>query len=149
MLEEYFIKQMNFLKEENERLKEENQRKDNQFLVLEERPQIKLELIANEPLFKRLEEKGIELKKIVEEYGSREIQELIKDLVLYKEIKNDNYFAIVKINNKYYGLEKYYDEYKFKSQVYVDFDEAVYNDLVDKLYDKVQNEINRRKQEQK
>jgi len=77
MMEEHFIKQMESLKEENQRLKEENQKKDNQFLVLEERPQIKLELIANEPLFKRLEEKGIELNKIVEEMGSKEIQELI------------------------------------------------------------------------
>jgi len=148
-LEEYFIKQLDELKEENEKLKKENQEKDNKFLVLEEKSQIKVELIANDALFRKLEENDIDLNKIVDEMGSNEIKNLIKNLELYREVKNDNYVAIVKINNQYYGLEKYYDEFKLKNRVYVDLDEVIYYELTDKFYDRVQNELNRRKQEQK
>jgi len=69
--------------------------------------------------------------------------------VSYDGIANDNYVAIVKINNQYYGLEKYYDEFKLKNRVYVDLDEVIYYELTDNFYDIVQNELNRRKQEQK
>jgi len=148
-LEEYFIKQLDELKEENEKLKKENQEKDNKFLVLEEKSQIKVELIANDALFRKLEENDIDLNKIVDEMGSNEIKNLIKNLELYREVKNDNYVAIVKINNQYYGLEKYYDEFKLKNRVYVDLDEVIYYELTDNFYDIVQNELNRRKQEQK
>ncbi len=145
-LERYFIKQLDELKKENERLKKENQEKDNKFLVLEERPQAKVELIADDALLRILEENNIDLNYIVEEMGVKEVQELIKDLCLYREAKNDNYVAIVKINNLFYGLEKYYDEYKVKPNVYVDLDDAIYYDLTDKFYDVVSSEITRRKQ---
>jgi len=149
MIEEYFVKELENLKQENQKLREEIHKKDNKFLMLEERPQVNLELIANETLFKKLDEKGIDLNKIVDEMGSKEIQELIKDLVLYKEMKNDDYVAIIRMNNRFYGLEKYYNEYKLEPDVYVDLDDAIYHDLVDKFYDKVQNEINRREKEKK
>ena len=145
-LEEYFIKQLDELKEENEKLKKENQEKDNKFLVLEEKSQIKVELIANDALFRKLEENDIDLSKILDEMGSDEIKNLIKNLELYREVKNDNYVAIVKINNQYYGLEKYYDEFKLKNRVYVDLDDAIYYDLTDKFYDIVESEITRRNQ---
>lgn len=147
-LEEYFIKQLDELKEENEKLKKENQEKDNKFIVLEERPQVKVELIAKDALLRKLEEENIDLNSIVKEMGSKEVQALIKDLCLYRDVKKDNYIAIVKINNSFYGLEKYYDEFKLNNKVFVDLDEAIY-DLTDGLYDRVQNELNRKKQEQK
>jgi len=146
MIEKYFLDELEALKKENKELKEEIQKKDNRFLVLEERPQVKLELIKSDAIFKRLDEKGIDLQKIDDEFGTKEVQELIKDLVLYREVKNDSYVAIIRINGKCYGLEKYYDEYKVKPNVYVDFDDAIYN-LTDIFYDIVSSEITRRNQE--
>lgn len=148
MIEQYFLDELKKLKEENERLKKENQEKDNKFIVLEEKPQIKIELIANDALFRKLEGKGIDLQEIIDAYGAQKVQELIKDLVLYKEVKNDNYYAIIKINEKHYGLEKYYDEYKVKPNVYTNLDDAIYYDLTDKFYDIVSSEITRRKQKE-
>ena len=141
MLEEYVLKKLESLEKENTELKAELEKKNNAFLQLEERDEVKLELIGNESLFQKIEEAGFSLKQIEEDMGVNEIANMIKELNLYKEVNSNNHEAVIRVNNKCYGLLKYYDEYRFDDRVYVDLDEAIRCELVDKLYDKVRIKI--------
>ena len=136
MIEEYVLKKLESLEKENAELKAELEKKNNAFLQLEERAEVRLELIGNESLFQKIEEAGFSLKQIVEDMGDSEIANLIKELNLYKEVNSNDHAAVIRVNNKCYGLTKYYDEYRFDDRVYVDLDEAIKCDLVDKLFEK-------------
>ena len=136
MIEEYVLKKLESLEKENAELKAELEKKNNAFLQLEERAEVRLELIGNESLFQKIEEAGFSLKQIVEDMGDSEIANMIKELNLYKEVNSNDHAAVIRVNNKCYGLTKYYDEYRFDDRVYVDLDEAIKCDLVDKLFEK-------------
>ena len=137
MIEEYVLKKLESLEKENAELKAELEKKNSAFLQLEEHKEIKLELIGNDSLFQKIEEAGFSLKQIEEDMGVNEIADMIKELNLYKEVNSTNHAAVIRVNNKCYGLSKYYDEYRFDDIVYVDLDDAIKYDLVDKLFEKV------------
>ena len=79
--------------------------------------------------------------------GFSESRELLEDIELrnlYKEKlpkKNNNSKEscniVVKVGNKYYELEKYYGDYKLENQVSVTWEDEIYYELVDKLYDEI------------
>ena len=141
MIEEYVLKKLESLEKENAELKAELGKKNSAFLQLEEHKEIKLELIGNDSLFQKIEEAGFSLKQIEEDMGVNEIANMIKELNLYKEVNSTNHAAVIRVNNKCYGLSKYYDEYRFDDTVYVDLDDAIKYDLVDKLFEKVRRKI--------
>ena len=79
---------------------------------------------------------------------------IILNLNLYKEKlqkKSNNGKAscdiIVKIGNKYYELEKYYGDYKLDNQVSITWEDEVYYELVDKLYDEINSYLRKLKEE--
>ena len=147
MLEEYVLKKLESLEKENAELKAELEKKNNAFLQLEERDEVKLELIGDVSLFQKIEEAGFSLKQIKEDMGVNEIANMIKELNLYKEVNSNDHEAVIRVNNKCYGLSKYYDEYRLNDRVYVDLDEAIECELVDKLHDKVRIKIKNTKAE--
>lgn len=138
MIEQYVIDELNNLKEENRKLKEELIKEQNKMVVSIDNPKIyKIELIEKSSVIKRLEENGIDLIKLYDEEGTEKYLELIKDLKLYKDKfkQNDNVIAVVKYHNRYYEMTPYYNEYKLENEVYIDLDKAILNELVDELYD--------------
>ena len=147
MLEEYVLKKLESLEKENAELKAEVEKKNNALLQLEERDEVKLELIGDVSLFQKIEEAGFSLKQIKEDMGVNEIANMIKELNLYKEVNSNDHAAVIRVNNKCYGLSKYYDEYRLNDRVYVDLDEAIECELVDKLHDKVRIKIKNTKAE--
>lgn len=138
MIEKYVIDELNKLKEENSRLREELTKEQNKMVVSIDNPKVyKIELIEKESVIQKLEEADIDLIKLYDEEGTDRYFELIKDLKLYKDKfkQNNNVIAVVKYNNKYYEMTPYYNTYKLEDEVYIDLDKAILNELVDELYD--------------
>lgn len=138
MIEQYVINELNNLKEENSKLREELTKEQNKMVVSIDNPKVyKIELIDKKSVIKKLEENGVDLIKLYDEEGTDRYFELIKDLKLYKDKfkQNDKVVAVVKFNNRYYEMTPYYNEYKLEDEVYIDLDKAILNELVDELYD--------------
>ena len=54
---------------------------------------------------------------------------------------------VVKVGNKYYELEKYYGDYKLENKVSVTWEDEIYYELVDKLYDEIGSYLRKLKKE--
>lgn len=138
MIEQYVINELENLKEENRKLKEELTKEQNKMVVSIDNPKVyKIELIEKDSVIKKLEESGVDLIKLYDEEGTDKYFELIKDLKLYKDKfkQNDKVVAVVRYNNKYYEMTQYYNDFKLENEVYLDLDSAISNVLVDELYD--------------
>ena len=149
MIEEYVIKELNGLKEENQRLRDEvNKLKNIKVASVEDEP-VYIDLKNKDYVIKTLEEKGYNLQDVSDNYGSQELSNLIKTLELYKDYfpsSKKDVKAIVRVDKKYYELTTYYSsEYRMENQVFISIDDAVYNDLTDKLYDMINDELRERK----
>lgn len=142
MIEQYVIDELNNLKQENIKLKEELNVEKNKLVVSVDDPKVyKIELIEKSSVIAKLEENGIDLIKLYDEEGTDKYFELIKNLKLYKDKfkQNDKVIAVVKYSNRYYEMTPYYNEYKLENEVYLDLDSAISNVLVDELYDLLRN----------
>ena len=153
MIEEYVIKELNGLKEENQRLRDEvNRLKNIKVASVEDEP-VYIDLKNKDYVIKTLEEKGYNLQDVYDNYGSQEISNLIKTLELYKDYlpsSKKDVKAIVRVDKKYYELTTYYSsEYRMETQVFINIDDAIYNDLADKLYDMINDELRERKKKKK
>lgn len=152
MIEQYVINELENLKEENRKLKEELNVEKNKLVVSIDNPKVyKIELIEKDSVIKKLEEAGVDLIKLYDEEGTDKYHELIKELKLYKNKfkQNDKVVAVVRFNNKYYEMTPYYNEYKLENEVYLDLDSAISNVLVDELYDLLRNyKYQKQKEEQ-
>ena len=148
MIEEYVIKELNGLKEENQRLRDEvNKLKNIKVASVDDEP-VYIDLKNKDYVIKTLEEKGYNLQDVSDNYGSQELSNLIKTLELYKDYlpSSKKVKAIVRVDKKYYELTTYYSsEYRMENQVFISIDDAVYNDLTDKLYDMINDELRERK----
>lgn len=152
MIEQYVINELNNLKEENSKLREELTKEQNKMIVSIDNPKVyKIELIEKESVIKKLEENGVDLIKLYDEEGTDRYFELIKDLKLYKDKfkQNDKVVAVVKFNNRYYEMTPYYNEYKLENEVYIDLDKAILNELVDELYDLLRDYKYQKQKEEK
>lgn len=154
MIEEYVLDELKKYKVENEALKEKLINEKNRHVRSVDTKAVEIELIPTENCVKKLEDANIDLNYLVEEMGSKEIMEKIITLRLYKDKikskKSDDENTIVKVNNKYYELTRYYsNSYKLEDEVYITLEDAVYNELVDKLYDNINSYLKRLKEESK
>lgn len=156
MIEKYVLNELDKYKIENAELKSEINRLRNKFIVMVDETPKRGELISIETIIKILEENNIEPKKIVDDMGSDEIRDIILNLKLYKEKSPKKYdssrekdLAVIKIGNYYYSLEKYYSDYKLEERVYITWSDEVYNELVDELYDKLNEYIRKQAKENK
>ncbi len=156
MIEQYVLDELKKYKEENEQLKKENYDLKNKYVVMVDETPKKAELKPLDTIIAILNENNIDLKKITSEMGANEIRDLILNLNLYKEkipkkANNDKESCdiVVKIGNKYYELEKYYGDYKLKNQVSITWEDEVYYELVDKLYDEINSYLRKLKKESK
>ena len=152
MIEQYVIDEIKQLKEENFKLKEEIIKNQSEPFKWVEAKIYDLELIGEETIIKTLEENNYKLEELESNYSSEEYINIIKKHNLYREKlnrKKNNYEGIVKYKNKYYGLETYYGGFKFDDIVYIDLDTAIYHELTDELYDVINQELRKRKQEEK
>lgn len=157
MIEQYVLDELEKYKEENEELKKEIFGLKNKFVVMVDETPKRGELKPIEVIIEKLKENNVEPQKIVDEMGSREIQELIINLELYKEKlpKKSNCSsreydkAIVKVGNKYYSMETYYDEYKLEEVVYLTWEDEIYNELCDEFYERINSYLRSLKVEQK
>lgn len=142
MIEQYVLDELKKYKEENEMLKDKLTKEKNRFIKSVDEKAVEIELIPTENCVKKLKEANIDLSNLVEEMGSKEITEIIISLGLYKDKikskRSDDENTIVKVNNKYYELTRCYNnEYRLENEVYITLEDAVYYDLVDKLYDNI------------
>lgn len=151
MIEQYVINELENLKEENRKLKEELTKEQNKMVVSVDNPKVyKIELIEKDSVIKKLEEADIDLIRLYDEEGTDKYHELIKNLKLYKDKfkQNDKVVAVVRYNNRYYEMTPYYNEFKLENEVYLDLDSAISNVLVDELYDLLRNYKYQKKQEE-
>lgn len=153
MIEEYVIKELNGLKEENQKLRDKINKLENRRITsIEDNAAVYIELKSKELIIKTLEEKGYNLESIVNNYGGVEMSNLIKSLDLYRDYipsHKKDIKGIVKVDKQYYELTTYYNEYRLENEVFMDIDTAIYNDLTDKLYDMIQSELRKRQVEAK
>lgn len=150
MIEQYILDELKKYKEENEILKEKLINEKNKIVRSVDAKAIEIELIPTENCVKKLKEANINLNYLVDEMGSREIMETIISLGLFKDKikfkRSDDENIIVKVNNKYYELMRYYNDYKLDEQVYITLEDAVYNELVDQLYDNINSYLRENKE---
>lgn len=156
MIEEYVLDELKKCKEENEQLKKENYNLKNKYVVMVDEKPKKAELKPIDNIIAILNENNIEPEKVISEMGANEIRNLILDLNLYKEKipkktsnGNESCNIVVKIGNKYYELEKYYGDYKLEKQVSITWEDEVYCELVDELYDEIDSYLRKLKKESK
>lgn len=137
MVEQYVIEEIKKLKEENEKLKQELNDEKNKLVMSVEGKPYYIELIDRKIIIDRLIENDIDPIKMYDEYGTNEFLRIIKDLYLYKDKfkQGKKAICIVRYNNKYYEMTSYYSEYKLGDEVYLNLEKAIYNELVDELYD--------------
>lgn len=137
MVEQYVIEEIKKLKEENEKLKQELNDEKNKLVMSVEGKPCYIELIDRKIIIDRLIENNIDPIKMYDEYGTNEFLRIIKELNLYKDKfkQGKDAVCIVRYNNKYYEMTSYYSEYKLCDEVYLDLEKAIYNELVDELYD--------------
>ena len=137
MVEQYVIEEIKKLKEENEKLKQELNDEKNKLVMSVEGKPYYIELIDRKIIIDRLIENDIDPIKMYDEYGTNEFLRIIKDLYLYKDKfkQGKDAICIVRYNNKYYEMTSYYSEYKLGDEVYLNLEKAIYNELVDELYD--------------
>lgn len=151
MIEQYVLDELKKYKEENEQLKKENYDLKNKFVVMVNETPKRGELKPINNIIEILNENNIDPRRVVDEMGSCEIRDLILNLNLFKESlpkKNNNGCDIVvKVGNKYYELEKYYDDYKLESQVSITWEDEIYYELVDKLFDEINSYLRKLKEE--
>lgn len=154
MIEQYVLDELKKYKEENEQLKKENFNLKNKYVVMVDETPKKAELKPLDNIITILNENNIDLKKITSEMGANEIRDLTLNLNLYKEKipkKSNNgkesCDIVVKVGNKYYELEKYYSDYKLENQVSITWEDEVYYELVDKLYDEINSYLRKLKKE--
>lgn len=149
MIEQYVLDELKKYKEENEELKRELLIKENIRVQSVKEEPVKIELIPIDNVVSKLQEKGIDIQKVIDEMGSDAIRDLIIELGLYKNKIIKENCTIVKVDNKYFEFERYYSYgYKLEEQVYIDLKEAVYYELVDDLYDKLNYYIKNQKKEE-
>ena len=154
MIEQYVLDELKKYKEENEQLKKENFNLKNKYVVMVDETPKKAELKPLDNIIAILNENNIDPKKITSEMGANEIRDLILNLNLYKEkipkktsnVK-ESWDIVVKIGNKYYELEKYYGDYKLEKQVFITWEDDVYCELVDELYDEINSYLRKLKKE--
>lgn len=144
MIEQYVLDELKKYKEECERQKEEIFNLKNKFIVMVDETPKRGELKPIDTIIEILKENNIEPQKIVDEMGSNEIRDMILNLGLCKEKlprKSDKYNkydeAIIRVGNKYYAMETYYNSYKLEDEVYINWEDEVYYELCDELYDKI------------
>ena len=154
MIEQYVLDELKKYKEENEQLKKENFNLKNKYVVMVDETSKKAELKPLDNIIAILNENNIDPKKITSEMGANEIRDLILNLNLYKEKipkktsnGKESCDIVVKIGNKYYELEKYYGDYKLENQVSITWEDEVYYELVDKLYDEIGSYLRKLKKE--
>ena len=154
MIEQYVLDELKKYKEENEQLKKENFDLKNKYVVMVNETPKRGELKPIDNIISILNENNIDPRRVVDEMGSNEIRDLILNLNLYKEKlpkKSNNgresCDIIVKIGNKCYELEKYYGDYKLENQVSITWEDEVYYELVDKLYDEINSYLRKLKKE--
>lgn len=151
MIEQYVIDELKNLKEENQKLREEINKEQNKTVVSIDNPKLyKIELIENDSIIKKLEEKGIDLIKLYDEEGTDKYLELIKELKLYRnKFKQSNEaIAVVKYDNRYYEMTSYCSKYRLENEVYIDLDKAIENELVGCLYDLLRSYKYRKQKEE-
>ena len=154
MIEQYVLDELKKYKEENEQLKKENFNLKNKYVVMVDETPKKAELKPLDNIIAILNENNIDPKKITSEMGANEIRDLILNLNLYKEKipkktsnGKESCDIVVKIGNKYYELEKYYGDYKLEKQVFITWEDDVYCELVDELYDEINSYLRKLKKE--
>lgn len=154
MIEEYVLDELKKCKEENEQLKKENYDLKNKYVVMVDEKSKNAELKPIDNIIAILNENNIEPEKVISEMGAGEIRDLILNLNLYKEKNPKNTSngkescnIVVKIGNKYYELEKYYGDYKLEKRVSITWEDAVYCELVDELYDEINSYLRKLKKE--
>ena len=154
MIEQYVLDELKKYKEENEQLKKENFNLKNKYVVMVDETPKKAELKPLDNIITILNENNIDPKRITSEMGANEIRDLILNLKLYKEKipkktsnGEESCDIVVKIGNKHYELEKYYGDYKLKNQVSITWEDEVYYELVDKLYDEINSYLRKLKKE--
>lgn len=154
MIEQYVLDELKKYKEENEQLKKENFNLKNKYVVMVDETPKKAELKPLDNIIAILNENNIDPKKITSEMGANEIRDLILNLNLYKEKipkktsnGKESCDIVVKIGNKYYELEKYYGDYKLEKQVFITWEDDVYCELVDELYDEIDSYLRKLKKE--
>lgn len=153
MIEQYILDELKKYKEENEILKETLINEKNRFIKSVDTKAVEIELIPTKNCVEKLTKANVDLNNLVDEMGSKEIMKLIIELGLYKDKikskRSDDENTIVKINNKYYELTRYYNDYKLDIEVYITLEDAVYNELVDQLYDNINSYLKFQKEENK
>lgn len=153
MIEEYVIKELDTLKEENRILKNKiNELENRKIVSIEDNAAVYINLKSQDFVIKTLEKNGYDLQNIVDNYGGVEMSNLIKSLDLYRDYipqHNRDIKGIVRIDKKYYEVSTYYNDYRMENEVFMDVDTAIYNDLTDKLYDMIQSELRKRQVEAK
>lgn len=143
MVEQYVIEELKALKKENEELKEKlSIEKNNRIRMIDQDP-VYVALKSRDRIERFLEEESKDAYNLKEELGSQDLAKIIKDFELYivnPPKSGDKGEGIVSYNGKYYKLEKNYSrEYKLEEEVFIDLDEAIYCELVDKFYDMLVN----------
>ena len=154
MIEEYVLDELKKCKEENEQLKKENDNLKNRYIVMVDETPKNAELKPIDNIIAILNKNNIDLETVISEMGANEIRDLILDLKLYKESipkkagnGKERCNIVVKIGDKYYELEKYYGDYKLEKQVSITWEDEVYYELVDKLYDEIDSYLRKLKKE--
>lgn len=154
MIEQYVLDELKKYKEENEILREKLINEENRFIKSVDEKAVEIELIPTKNCVEKLTKANIDLNNLVDEMGSKEIMKLIIELGLYKDKikskRSGDENTVVKVNNKYYELTRCYNnEYRLENEVYITLEDAVYNELVDQLYDNINSYLKSQKEENK
>ena len=137
MLEEYFIKGYEDLKKENEDLKNKIIELENSEVISLPDKAIKMELIPLNTILERLENEGIDYIKVVEEWNSSDIYDLIVNLKLAKRMTDYNE-PVIKFKNQLWTIKKDYSRYELDGyETFTTEKDYITCVLVDKLYDQL------------
>ena len=140
MLEEYFIKELENVKRELEESKLKISELENARIKPIKEKGVKLTLIPTENIVKKLLENNIDIKKLVDEWSSDDLLNLIIEQKLYKREK-DYENNVVMINGKYYLEEEHYGGYRYDDNCFINEKEYIYHNLVDELCDNLNRYI--------
>ena len=140
MIEEYFVKELESVKKELEESKLKISKLENARVKPIKERAIKLSLIPTNNIVEKLLGNNVDIKKIIEEWSSEDICNLIIEQKLCKREK-DYTENVVMIDGKYFLEEKYYGGYRYDDTCYITEKDYIYYELCDKLYDNLNQYI--------
>jgi len=148
MIEEYFIKELESVKKELEESKLKISELENARIKPIKEKAIKLSLIPINNIVEKLLENNVDIKKIVEEWSSEDVCNLIIEQKLYKK-ERDYIENVVMIDGKYFLEKTYYNTYRYDDACYITEKDYIYYELCDKLYDNLNQYIKNQEKQTK